>query len=351
MFVEILESRTVADRLIHEFQLSREYSTTKIEYTRKVLEARTKITEDRKSGVITITVTDRQPWRAAAMAQAYVGELDRLVSQLSTSSARRERIFLEERLKTVKGDLDDAATRFSEFASKNTAIDIPAQGKAMVEAAAVLQGQLIAAEAEASGLEKIYTVNNMRVKALQARIVELREQLQKLGGSTSPAEVRNDNSLYPSIRKLPLLGVTYADLYRRTKIEETVYELLTQQYELAKVQEAKEIPSVKVLDSAVMPTVKSSPHRVALTWCGTALTFLCAAAWILLWKSWKDIDPADPGRVLAAEMAASVVLSTRRIAAVGSAAMARSWRRKSWRGAAGNPETKSDTAGVAGVPS
>jgi capsule polysaccharide export protein KpsE/RkpR len=351
VFVEILESRTVADRLIHEFQLSREYSTTKIEYTRKVLEARTKITEDRKSGVITITVTDRQPWRAAAMAQAYVGELDRLVSQLSTSSARRERIFLEERLKTVKGDLDDAATRFSEFASKNTAIDIPAQGKAMVEAAAVLQGQLIAAEAEASGLEKIYTVNNMRVKALQARIVELREQLQKLGGSTSPAEVRNDNSLYPSIRKLPLLGVTYADLYRRTKIEETVYELLTQQYELAKVQEAKEIPSVKVLDSAVMPTVKSSPHRVALTWCGTTLTFLGAAAWILLRKNWKDIDPADPGRVLAAEMAASVVLSTRRIAAVGSAAMARSWRRKSWRGTAGNPETKSDTAGVAGVPS
>ena len=99
-----------------------------------------------------------------------------------------------------------------EFASKNTAIDIPAQGKAMVESAAILQGQLIAAEAEASGLEKIYTVNNVRVKALQARIVELREQLQKLGGSTSPNEVRSDNSFYPSIRKLPLLGVTYADL-------------------------------------------------------------------------------------------------------------------------------------------
>src|SRR5580700_1242907 len=243
VFVEILESRTVADRLIDEFQLSREYRTTKIEYTRKELEKHTKISEDRKSGVITITVTSREPGRAAAIAQAYIGELDRLVSQLSTSSARRERIFLEERLKTVKSDLDSAATQFSEFASKNTAIDIPAQGKAMVEAAAVLQGQLIAAEAEASGLEKIYTVNNVRVKALQARIGELREQLQKLGGSSSPAEVRSDNSLYPSIRKLPLLGVTYADLYRRTKIEETVYELLTQQYELAKVQEAKEIPS------------------------------------------------------------------------------------------------------------
>jgi capsule polysaccharide export protein KpsE/RkpR len=281
------------------------------------------------------------------MAQAYVGELDRLVSQLSTSSARRERIFLEDRLKTVKSDLDNAATQFSEFASKNTAIDIPAQGKAMVEAAAVLQGQLIAAEAEASGLEKIYTVNNVRVKALQARIGELREQLQKLGGSSSPAEVRSDNSLYPSIRKLPLLGVTYADLFRRTKIEETVYELLTQQYELAKVQEAKEIPSVKVLDSAVVPTVKSSPHRVALTWCGTFLALCGTAAWILLRKRWAEIDPTDPGRLLAEEMATSVAITARRFAAVGSAArsaVARRWDPKNWHGAPEAVERKRDVA-------
>jgi uncharacterized protein involved in exopolysaccharide biosynthesis len=347
VFVEILESRTVADRLIDEFQLSREYHTTKIEYTRKKLEAHTKISEDRKSGVITITMTSRDPGRAAAMAQAYVGELDRLVSQLSTSSARRERIFLEERLVTVKSDLDSAATQFSEFASKNTAIDIPAQGKAMVESAAVLQGQLIAAEAEASGLEKIYTVNNVRVKALQARIGELREQLQKLGGSSSPAEVRSDNSLYPSIRKLPLLGVTYADLFRRTKIEETVYELLTQQYELAKVQEAKEIPSVKVLDSAVVPTVKSSPHRVVLTLCGTFLALCGTAAWILLRKRWTEIDPTDPGRLLAEEMARSVAITARRFAAAGSAArsaMARRRGPKKWGGEPEAVEGKRDVA-------
>jgi uncharacterized protein involved in exopolysaccharide biosynthesis len=319
VFVEILESRTVADRLIDEFHLADEYHTTKIEYTRKQLELHTKITEDRKSGVITITVTDRTPRQAAAMAQAYVTQLDHLVAELSTSSARRERIFLEERLRTVKTDLDSAATQFSEFASKNTAIDIPAQGKAMVEAAAVLQGQLIAAEAEASGLEKIYTVNNVRVKALNARIGELREQLQKLGGSNSPAEIKNDTSLYPSIRKLPLLGVTYADLYRRTRIEETVYELLTQQYELAKVQEAKEIPSVKVLDTAVVPTVKTSPHRVLITLIGTFLIVCATAAWILLRKHWGEIDPADPGRLLAEEMATSMLTTARRFAPAASA--------------------------------
>jgi uncharacterized protein involved in exopolysaccharide biosynthesis len=351
VLVEILESRTVADRLIDEFDLSKDYRTTKIEYTRKMLELHTKIIEDRKSGVITITVTNGNPHKVAAMAEAYVEELDRLVAQVSTSSARRERIFLEERLKTVKSDLDDAANKFSEFASKNTAIDIPAQGKAMVEAAAVLQGQLIAAEAEASGLEKIYTVNNVRVKALQARIGELREQLQKLGGSSSPTEVRDDNSLYPSIRKLPLLGVTYADLYRRTKIEETVYELLTQQYELAKVQEAKEIPSVKVLDSAVVPTVKSGPHRVLLTLGGTFLALCGSVAWILGRKKWKDTDPSDPGRVLVEEMGVAVATSTRRFAAIVSAArggLARVWARRTRRARPEAAETKrGDAAGVA----
>ena len=347
VFVEILNSRTVADRLINQFDLAKVYKTTKIEYTRKMLEAHSKIIEDRKSGVISITVSDGAPRRAAAIAQAYVTELNNLVAELSTSSARRERIFLEDRLKTVKSDLDTAANQFSDFASKNTAIDIPAQGKAMVEAAAVLQGQLIAAEAEASGLEKIYTVNNLRVKALNARIAELRQQLQKLGGGNSLAELRNDNSLYPSIRKLPLLGVTYADLYRRTRIEETVYELLTQQYELAKVQEAKEIPSVKVLDSAVVPTVKSSPHRVWLTGFGTLLITFLTAQWILLRKRWDEIDPNDPGRILAEEMANSVVVTARRLSPAVTAVRGAAARvRRSLQRSPSAAEERTDTPAV-----
>src|SRR5271165_3244448 len=145
LFVGILQSRTVQDRLIGQFQLNRIYRETKIEDTRQALSDHSYIAEDRKSGIIAITVRDHDPRRAAALSQAYAGELDRLVAQVSTSSARRERIFLEERLTSVKQDLDSAAQKFSEFASKNTAIDIPAQGKAMVEAAATLQGQLIAA--------------------------------------------------------------------------------------------------------------------------------------------------------------------------------------------------------------
>jgi uncharacterized protein involved in exopolysaccharide biosynthesis len=322
LFVGILESRTVQDRLIGQFELRRAYHAGKMEDARAALAARTRIVEDRKSGIIAVTVTDHDPRVAAAMAQAYVDELDRLVEQVSTSSARRERIFLEERLRAVKQDLDSAAQKFSIFASKNTAIDIPAQSKAMVEAAATLEGQLIAAEAELHGLEAMYTDQNVRVRALRARVTELRAQLGKMGGesgtSATPSS-ETDASLYPAIRQLPLLGVTYADLYRQTKIQETVYELLTQQYELAKVQEAKEVPSVKVLDAAVVPTKKSFPPRGLLTLSGAAFALIAMCAWIFARQTWQGIDPQDPGKQFAMEVAGTLRAEALRAAPAAAA--------------------------------
>jgi len=311
LFVGILGSQTVQDRLIQEFDLRRIYGDSKIEDARDSLTRHTAVSEERKSGIITIQVTDHDPKRAAAMAMAYVQELDRLVAKVSTSAARRERVFLEDRLKSVKQDLDTASRNFSDFASKNTAIDIPAQGKAMVEAAARLQGELIAAESALRGLEAIYTDENVRVRAMRARVAELRAQLDKLGGggeagSYSDPSSKEANPLYPSIRRLPVLGVTYADLYRQTKIQETVYELLTQQYELAKVQEAKEIPSVKVLDAAVVPTKKVFPPRALLVLLGTVLGLTLGVTWIMAETRWQSVDAADPRKVFAVEVLTTV---------------------------------------------
>src|SRR3989449_6445900 len=112
------------------------------------------MTEDRKSGIITITATDLDPRRAAAMAEAYVEELDRLVAELSTSSAHRERVFLEERLTAVKQELDQASEEFSQLANKNTANHIQKPGPGKVEAAATPLGPFCAAEAGRKGLER-----------------------------------------------------------------------------------------------------------------------------------------------------------------------------------------------------
>ncbi|HKM82666.1 MAG TPA: Wzz/FepE/Etk N-terminal domain-containing protein [Terriglobia bacterium] len=345
LFVGILSSRTVRDRLIQQFDLRRVYGGSKMEDARERLAEHTSLSEDRKSGIITIGVSDHDPERAAAMAQAYVSELDRLVAEVSTSSARRERIFLDERLHDVKGDLDAAAKNFSEFASKNTAIDIPAQGKAMVEAAATLQGQLIAAQSELSGLQQVYTANNVRVRSLQARVNELRQQLDKLGGADMSGGAKGDNSLYPSIRKLPILGVTYADLYRQTKIQETVYELLTQQYELAKVEEAKEIPAVKVLDAAIVPTRKSFPPRMVIVFLGTVFAFVLAATFVLGNQAWTATDADDPRKALAREVFSTVSSRVPFISKNGSGVYpvnGHGWHWRSWRDGSNKEQPKQE---------
>jgi uncharacterized protein involved in exopolysaccharide biosynthesis len=309
LFVGILSSRTVEDRLVERFQLKKVYSVQLEEDARKKLAENTSVSEDRKTGIIAITVTDREPKRAAGIAQAYVEELNQLVAELSTSAAHRERVFLGERLSAVKQDLDDASQKFSQFASKNTAIDIKDQGRAMVEAASVLQGQMVAAESELKGLEQIYTPNNVRVRAVQARISELQRQLEKLGGKgfgDPSQETDSSYHLYPSIRELPLLGVTWADLYRRTRIQEIVYETLTQQYELAKVQEAKETPSVKVLDAARLPERKSFPPRLLIASFMGFLFLGVAVFGISLHNQWDETNDTDPEKVFAREVLQTV---------------------------------------------
>jgi uncharacterized protein involved in exopolysaccharide biosynthesis len=305
LFIGVLRSRTVEDRLIERFDLRRVYGVRIEEAAREKLAENTSISEDRKSGILAITATDRDPKRAAAIAQAYVEELDRLVAQLSTSSARREREFLEDRLKSVQLDLESAEKDFSQFASKNGAIDIKEQGRAMVEAAATLEGQLIAAKSELEGLKQIYTDNNVRVRATQARIAELQSQIERIGGkgeSTSSASSAQSDPLYPSIRKLPLLGVAFADLYRRTRVQEAVFEALTQQYELAKVQEAKETPSVKVLDSARVPEKKSFPPRLMIMFLCAFLALAATAVFTLGKARWQEIDSQDAGKIFAQEV-------------------------------------------------
>jgi capsule polysaccharide export protein KpsE/RkpR len=322
VFVGILNSRTVQDKLIQQFDLKKLYGNQRMEDARKSLAEHTAISVDRKSQIISITVTDRSPQRAAAMGQAYVEELNRLVAELSTSSARRERIFLEGRLQAVSQDLEAAEKDFSQFASKNTAIDVKEQGKAMVEAAAMLQGQLIAAQSQYEGLREIYTDNNPRVRTVKARIDELQRQLEKLGGkgeSATTISSQSGDSMYPSIRKLPLLGVAYADLYRRTKIQEAVLETLTKEYEMAKVQEVKEIPTVKVLDVAHISDKKSFPPRLLVMFLGTAFSLAVATTLIFGKTMWDETDPSDARKVFAQEVFSTVAAHVPAFSRNGSA--------------------------------
>ena len=320
LFVGILQSATVQDGIIDKFDLRKVYHVSKYESARRQLASLTHVIEDKKSGIISIAVIDSSPQRASDIARAYVDQLDQRVAQLSTSSARRERIFLEERLRTVKEDLDEASKELGKFSSTSATFDPKEQGRAMVQGAAELEGELIAAEAQLSGLQQIYTDNNVRVRTLRARVQELKAQLQRLQG-TPNIDDSTGSTEYPSIRQLPLLSVTYSDLYRRQKIEETVFEILTKQYELAKVQEAKEIPTVRVLDIAQVPESRISPKRSLSVIIGAFLSFVAGIAFVAGRERWDTISPDDPRKMLALELmdrAKTRLISLRREAASSS---------------------------------
>jgi uncharacterized protein involved in exopolysaccharide biosynthesis len=212
-------------------------------------------------------------------------------------------------LQAVKQDLEAAEKEFSQFLSKNTAIDIKERGKAMLGAPAVLQGQYMAAQLELEGLRQHYADSNVRVRSLQARVAELENQLATVGGKDESASLEKGtqgDALYPWLRNLPLLGVTYADLYRRTKTQEMLFDTLTQEYELARAQEAKAIPTVKVLDPPNFPEKKSFPPRLLFIILGTLLALACAVAWLFGRRSWEQTDPTDPRKLLAQEVFGSM---------------------------------------------
>lgn len=378
LFMGILRSDTAESRLVEQFDLKKVYGERLEQDARADLDQRTSVSEDRKSGIISISVTDRSPERAAGLAKAYVDQLNSLIAQLSISSAHRERLFLEERLKAAKRDLDDASNDLAEYSSQNSTLDVQTMGKAALDAAGRVAGELLAAESQLQGLRQVYSDNNSRVRALDGRVAELRKQLETLDGTKANETDANGNSAYgigsapapprlshssglmaalpdgrsrdrhandlppndpvanevqtsdmavndmpyPSLRNLPRLGVKYADYYRRAKIQETVYELLTEQYELTKIQEVKETPSVKVLDRPKVAERKSSPPRMMIVLLGAFLSFSACLTWVVGLEHWQAVDPQDPRKLLIQEVAEQVTAGwqarTRRFSRNGS---------------------------------
>jgi capsule polysaccharide export protein KpsE/RkpR len=305
LLVGVLRSRTVEDHIINRFNLMELYGERYPEDARRKLESKVEIEAERKTGIITISVEDHQPARAAAMSQAYVEELNELLAKVNTSAAHRERVFVEERLNELNKNLSVAEKEFSEFASQNYAFDVPQQAKAMLEAAARLEAELIAAETQLQGLEQIFTPQNVRVRQLTAQVEELRRQRDKFNGKgvdlATGGTLGSDQS-YPSMRQLPLVGVRYLDLYRKNKVNEAVFELLTKQYELAKIQEAKDVPSVQTLDASQVPEKKSFPHRSWIMFGGMCLSFALGAVWVVGSEVWERIPREDPWKILSSEI-------------------------------------------------
>jgi uncharacterized protein involved in exopolysaccharide biosynthesis len=315
LFIDLLQSGTVSGHLIDRFNLQHVYHKRyRVDAARRLARL-TKITENKKTGVITIEVEDTSRERACALVQAYLDELNQLVARTNTSAAHRERIFVEQRLREVKANLEDAEMKLSRFSSDSNAVDIKEQTHAMVDAGAHVEAELIVEQSGLQSLRQIYGDGNVRVRESEARIASLQSQLAKMTGSPDPVAAGSAENaggdthassetaaLYPPLRQLPRLAVPYADLYRNVQVQEAVFQLLTQQYETARIEEAKDVPAVNVIDFPGLPEKKSFPPRLLLTVLLTFLSFAAASAIILARHYWSELSPADPRRALADEV-------------------------------------------------
>jgi uncharacterized protein involved in exopolysaccharide biosynthesis len=317
LFIDLLRSGTVSGHLIDRFNLQHVYHKRYRVDAAKHLAHLTKITEDKKSGVITIEVEDTDRARARDLAQGYLDELNQLVVRTNTSAAHRERVFIEQRLHSVQSDLEDAELKLSQFSSDSNAVDIKEQTRAMVDAGARVQAELIVEQSGLQSLKQIYGDGNVRVRESEARIASLQAQLARMAGaSTAPAidnlpdsgasQEQNISSseLYPPLRTLPRLAVPYADLYRRVEVQEAVFQLLTQQYETARIEEAKDVPPVNVIDLPGIAEKKSFPPRLWVTLLLTFFAFACTSAFLLFRHYWLAINDHDPRKEFAAEVMA-----------------------------------------------
>ena len=302
LFIDLLHSRSISDHIIDRFDLQRVYKKRYRIDTVKYLAHHTTVIDDKKSGVITVTFNDTDPRRAQAITQAYLDELNSLLTHANTSSARREREFIEKRLVNVQAELQSAEKALGQFSSNNVTFDIKEQTHAMVDAAAKLQGELIVGQSELDSLQQIYGEGNVRVRAARARIGELKSELAKMSGSPSDEPSGVSSELYPSLRQIPKLAVPYADLYRRVKIQETVFELLSEQYEMSRIEEAKDTPVVSVFDLPLVAEKKSFPPRLLIILILTALAVATTSFYIVLTNMWQQVSPADPRKMLANEI-------------------------------------------------
>ena len=276
LYVGMLKSRTVADALIERFKLVDLFKAKTMEPVRGALAGNTVITAG-KDGFITIEYSDKDPKLAAALANAYVNELDRLTQTLAVTEAAKRRLFYEKQLKGVREGLDLAESAMKEMQEKTGVIQLEGQSKAILGAEAELRAQIAAKEVELSAMRSFATEQNPDFRRVEQILSSLHSQLTKLEHDNHANNVE-----MTSKGKIPELAVEYGHKMRDLKYYEKLFEFMTQQVLVAKIDEAKDAAIIQVVDKALVPEVKSKPKRASLVLLATILAFFVGIIWVFI---------------------------------------------------------------------
>jgi uncharacterized protein involved in exopolysaccharide biosynthesis len=286
LYLGILKSRTVADAVIKRLDLQNELKAKNADDTRKKLEGLVKF-QAGKDGIITITADYKDPAKAALLANMFIEELQKKSQQLNLTKASTERSFLEKRLVVVKQDLKSAEEEMKRFQEQNKTIKADSQAAAAIEGIARIRAEMVSKEVQLAALRNSMTDESSEVSTMLAGIARLRKQLSSMSGSGEGGGV------IPSVGNAPSIGVEYVRRLRELKTQEALYEQLTKQFELAKINEARDSSSLQVLDEAVAPLRKSKPKRALIVILSTVTAFFCSVFLVFIKEYLAKLSPED----------------------------------------------------------
>lgn len=256
LYVGMLRSRVIADAVIGQFDLKTAYATDSLEKARAFLAERTTITNG-KDGLIMIEVDDQMPKRAAQIASAYTTELMRLTKVLALTEASQRRLFLERELQKSKNNLAESEALLSRALDTRGVVSVDTQSRAITESGAQLRAQITAKEVQLGAMQAFVTAENPEFKKHQQQLRSLRSELEKL---------ENGDPVYRSqaLKSDKPGGLDNIKILRDTKYHQMLYEMLAKQYEIARLDEAKDASVIQVLDPAIEPERKFKPRRAVI---------------------------------------------------------------------------------------
>ena len=286
-YVTMINSETLQDPIIDKFKLIDHYKAKLRSDVYRTLDSVVNASLGKKDGTITISFSDEDPKFAADLANEYVDQLSKLAIQLDVTGASDNRKFLEKRIAEVRAELIKAEDDLKNFQITNKVISVTDQAKATIEAVAQMRTQLAAQEIQLRTLRQSFTNNSNEVKVVTSTIASLRAQIASLEGQGMRS------SAIPNFGSVPQLGQEYLRLMREFKIQEAMLEILTKQYEVAKLSEAKDTSPFQVLEKAKVQERKSKPRRsqiVIMTAIATAFMMVPLAFVIDYSKKMNDRD-------------------------------------------------------------
>jgi len=257
LYIGMLKSRTVADNLIARFDLKKVYDQPNATQTRKILDGVSNIFSG-KDAFIVIEVDDQEPARAAAIANGYIEELIKLTQTLAVTEASQRRLFYEKQVALASKELVSAELALKKAQEETGIIKLDDQGKAIVEAFVRLRAEIAAKEVELGAMRTFATPQNPVVVRVENELASMRQQLAAM---EKKREGASQVDLLVPTGQVPTAGLEYVRRMREVKYRETLFELLGKQYEIAKIEEAKDTSIIQVLDAAVVPEMRSKPKR------------------------------------------------------------------------------------------